>query len=214
MRIGFALIFSGLACGAAHAAIVVNGSFELGIGPPAIIKTLNPGVNGNDLTGWSVTVKNIDWYRRWTASDGNYSLDMVGSQGNGARLTQTLNLVAGRRYLLTFDQSANPGTLVSENPFTLDVLLNNVFAGSFAYVRTGAETEANMMWVARSLVFVAPANATALTFTNTAGAERGGAALDNVAVDPVPEPAAWTLLIAGFGLVGHALRRQRPTAPG
>jgi hypothetical protein len=28
----------------------------------------------------------------------------------------------------------------------------------------------------------------------------------------VPEPAAWTMMIAGFGLVGAAMRRKRPTA--
>jgi hypothetical protein len=34
---------------------------------------------------------------------------------------------------------------------------------------------------------------------------------DNVAVSaaPVPEPASWALMIAGFGLVGGALRRRR-----
>ena len=36
---------------------------------------------------------------------------------------------------------------------------------------------------------------------------------DNLAVAAVPEPAAWALMIGGFGLVGCALRRrQRPEA--
>jgi hypothetical protein len=31
--------------------------------------------------------------------------------------------------------------------------------------------------------------------------------------DPVPEPAAWLLLIAGFAATGAALRRSRPAVP-
>lgn len=39
-----------------------------------------------------------------------------------------------------------------------------------------------------------------------------GIGLDNIAFDlatPVPEPATWVLLIAGFGLIGGAMRRGR-----
>ncbi|MCS6986322.1 MAG: PEPxxWA-CTERM sorting domain-containing protein [Sphingomonadaceae bacterium] len=28
-------------------------------------------------------------------------------------------------------------------------------------------------------------------------------------INPIPEPAAWALMIAGFGLVGMAARRRR-----
>jgi len=31
----------------------------------------------------------------------------------------------------------------------------------------------------------------------------------HTALPPIPEPATWTLLIAGFGLVGAAARRRR-----
>lgn len=33
--------------------------------------------------------------------------------------------------------------------------------------------------------------------------------LDNIAVSAVPEPGAWALMIAGFGLMGAALRRRQ-----
>jgi hypothetical protein len=36
-----------------------------------------------------------------------------------------------------------------------------------------------------------------------------GPLLDNVVVTQVPEPATWAMLIAGFGLVGSAMRRRR-----
>ena len=41
-----------------------------------------------------------------------------------------------------------------------------------------------------------------LTFTYTPGTPTGG-------TDVVPEPAAWAMMIAGFGLVGASLRRRR-----
>ena len=38
--------------------------------------------------------------------------------------------------------------------------------------------------------------------------------LDNISVGgAVPEPATWVSLIAGFGLLGMALRRRRVTVP-
>ncbi|WP_372914702.1 cistern family PEP-CTERM protein [Sandarakinorhabdus sp.] len=40
--------------------------------------------------------------------------------------------------------------------------------------------------------------------TNDGGFDPGG--------DPVPEPASWAMLIAGFGLIGAAARRQRAVA--
>lgn len=42
-----------------------------------------------------------------------------------------------------------------------------------------------------------------------------GPLLDNVRISidpaPIPEPASWGLMIAGFGLAGVALRHRRPT---
>lgn len=35
----------------------------------------------------------------------------------------------------------------------------------------------------------------------------------NLGVSQAPEPASWLMMIAGFGLVGGAMRRQRRTAP-
>ena len=65
-------------------------------------------------------------------------------------------------------------------------------------------------------------SAGSFTFTGTGGATMlnvasGGlpnvdAIVDNISISgAVPEPAAWALMILGFGLVGGALRRARPS---
>ena len=45
----------------------------------------------------------------------------------------------------------------------------------------------------------------------TFGPQRLGAVIIGGAQAPVPEPATWAMLIMGFGLVGGAMRRRRPS---
>lgn len=47
-----------------------------------------------------------------------------------------------------------------------------------------------------------------LSFTGLSNEDRT-AFIDNVSLTAVPEPTAWAMLIAGFGLVGGAARRRR-----
>ena len=63
--------------------------------------------------------------------------------------------------------------------------------------------------------FVSDTAFTSVLFTG--GTQGGGAEtynLDNLAFGPggVPEPAAWAMLIGGFGVVGGAMRRRRTSA--
>lgn len=48
---------------------------------------------------------------------------------------------------------------------------------------------------------------TGLTFSSTGNSFE----IDNLAVGGVPEPAAWALMIGGFGMVGFKARRRRST---
>lgn len=50
--------------------------------------------------------------------------------------------------------------------------------------------------------------ATKLRFTSTERAFE----IDDIAGSAVPEPQTWALLLAGFGMVGHAVRRRRQLA--
>lgn len=33
--------------------------------------------------------------------------------------------------------------------------------------------------------------------------------IDNIAINPVPEPATWAMMLFGFGAVGYSMRRRR-----
>lgn len=56
-----------------------------------------------------------------------------------------------------------------------------------------------------------------MVFRNTGGngafqGERPRMQIDFLGVEPVPEPASWVMLVAGFGAVGATLRRRRTLA--
>lgn len=47
-----------------------------------------------------------------------------------------------------------------------------------------------------------------LTVEGTSGSNAAYSGVLNVSVSPVPEPAIWMMMIAGFGLVGTAMRKR------
>jgi choice-of-anchor C domain-containing protein len=212
-----AIVASAFLASAANAVIVVNGSFELGTNPGSTFVTPSVG-DSTTITGWTVSGNpggTIDYIGGlWAASNGSRSLDLTGNTGIGNGVSQTVALVAGDSYKLTFDQAANFGGGLGT--YTVEVLLNNVSAGSFNFVVNGNETLANLGWINQSLVFTAPTAATTLTFRSVApNLPFWGPTLDNVAIaanGAVPEPATWLMLVAGFGLVGVAARRRAAIA--
>jgi hypothetical protein len=68
-----------------------------------------------------------------------------------------------------------------------------------------------MLWAGQTFSFVADGASTTVSFASGNGGANCcfGAAIDNVGVTGVPEPAAWGLMILGFGAAGATLRRRR-----
>ena len=64
-----------------------------------------------------------------------------------------------------------------------------------------------------SISFHALTNGTISALIGTDSADNVGPLLDGVTITDVPEPAAWSLMIAGFGLLGATLRTRRRLAP-
>ena len=198
-----------LAAGSAGAAnLVVNGGFNVGGTLNSGFQTV--GVGNTAITGWTVLNGNVDWVTGyWQSSDGDgFSVDMDGNtQGS---IWQDINTVGGQTYTLSFDMSGNPDA----GPGT-DFLAVHA-GGPLAlanYTVTGANSRGNMNWSQRSYTFTAFSNVTTVGFQS---GNRNpccfGAAVDNVSVTAVPEPATWAMMILGFGAAGSMIRRRKAVA--
>ena len=184
----------------AGAASFTNGSFEVG---PAVgaFTTLNAG--DTSVSGWTVGGESIDYIGSyWNAQDGGRSVDLAGN-GPGS-VAQTFDTILNRHYTVTFWLAGN----TDGAPTTKSTVVS---AGgepvTFTFDTTG-DSIPGLDWKKYSYSFTATGTSTTLSF---AAGDPGfyGAALDNVSVLGVPEPASWALMIGGFGLVGAASRRRR-----
>lgn len=210
MRKAFILGGLALACaaGPAHAASIVNGSFESAtVNPGGGFVTL--GTGSTAITGWTVTGGSIDYIGGyWQAQDGQRSVDLAGS--SLGTLAQTFSTIANVTYEVTFWISKNPDGGAVVRTGTISAGANS---GLFTY--SASNSRANMNWVQDTFRFTATGSSTTLSFA--ANADAGccfGPALDNVGIAVVPEPASWALFILGFGAIGAALRRKAVRSTG
>lgn len=201
----------------AHAAnLLVNGSFEdltHFVDQGADTNSPNAG-DSTTLVGWTVFNDSVSWIGPTnpfgvtaSPSGGSYFLDLSGfHNGNpDGGVRQTIATVAGSTYLLTFDLGSSlfyglqDGVHVTAGGASADFLSTN----------SGQETN---LWETESLSFMATGSSTTISFLGNVGANYVG--LDNVSVTGatsagVPEPAAWALMLMGFGGLGAMLRRRR-----
>jgi hypothetical protein len=206
-----------LACaGSAQATnLLTNGSFE---------DTTHFTDQGNDthevfpgdsttMPGWTVFHEDISWIGPTnpfgvSATDGGYFLDLSGYHNGDPTggVQQTLATVAGATYVLTFDLNSSTfygiqdGVHVTAGGASADFLSTN----------NGFQTS---LWESETMSFVATGSSTTISFLGNAGQNDVG--LDNVvltggpAAGGAPEPAAWALILLGFGGMGAALRQAR-----
>lgn len=206
-----AILAVGLWSGSAGAAIVNNGSFELGTnGPGAGGYATIPG-SSSAITGWSVVGGSIDWINGyWQASNGTHSVDLNGNAVG--EIQQSITTVVGQAYRLTFDLSANPDHLDAHPDSRALLAAAGAISGVFTYNFDAPPNDKNNMnWAASySLDFTATSTSTLLSFTSAAPQNCCyGPALDNVAVTAVPEASTWGMMILGFAGVGFMAYRRR-----
>lgn len=197
-----ALLALAITSPAFSATLITNGSFELG-NTSGAFSTASAG--STDITGWTVDAGSVDYISSyWAASDGVRSIDIAGS-AIGA-LSQSFATTAGKSYLVSFDLSSNPDLSA---PRDLHVSIDGGAPSIFTHPGATGKDAAGMNWTSQSFTFLAAGPTSTITFT-TNGTAQGffGPALDNVVAAVVPEPAAWALMLAGFGLVGGAMRRR------
>jgi choice-of-anchor C domain-containing protein len=189
--------------GSASAELINNGHFKNGSTPAPGGFVDSVGVGSNLIPGWDVLAGNVDWITGyWAGSDGDgYSIDLNGREPG--KIGQTISTINGMTYSLSFDIAANPDF---GGPRVAIVGANGNVIGSETF-NLGLHDP--VVWSRRYLTFTADSNSTLITFeSGTKDNCCYGAAIDNVSVG-VPEPAAWALMIVGFGGVGATLRRRR-----
>ena len=176
---------------AAQTSLVANGDFE----SPVVSGTFEnfpwPGFDS-----WRVEPRapdgdwaSIDIVRGlWPAASGAQSLDLNGSYGDGAAMTQTLATSAGVTYTLSFAFAGNPDPAEScaTSPVvkSMEVLWGGTSVGVFTFDTTGRSL-ADPGWQTISVPVTAAQATTTLGFTSLVyGA--CGPVLDAVAVTPAP----------------------------
>jgi hypothetical protein len=164
--------------------------------------------------------------------DGTFAASIIGISSNtpsidlGSVLTNTNFTVVGSA---TGDLNGSTGTFLTVTPFTATdgsaysfTSTKGNFTGTLSDVLSAGPVS-NRVLTAYALGTFTPAGTFAsfaagpasLTFSftqnNANGAISGGFTMSTppVAAPGVPEPAAWAMLIAGFGLTGAAMRRRR-----
>jgi choice-of-anchor C domain-containing protein len=212
-----------LCAAAANAAPFQNGSFESG--PPNPCNTFNVPAGSTIITGWTVSVGNIDWESApacgWQPSDGSNSLDLVGANAGGiGGIQQTFDTVPGVTYQALFDLAGNYGAAPAIKP--LAVTINGVTT-NFTFDTTG-RSGLNMGWTQKVITFTATGPSSTINFVSdvsgAGGTLNAGAALDNVRIAPlgvaggaVAVPIDWAhlaaaLLLTFAGAVVFARRRR------
>jgi|KBSSwiStaDraftv2_1062776.scaffolds.fasta_scaffold118909_2 hypothetical protein len=165
--------------------------------------------------GWDV-LPHIEY---WTATDGpgievqNHVAGSPQSGPNHVELDSHANstmsrLIDAGKYTLTFYYSGRPGVGADSNG--IDVLLN----GSSIFHISDGNSTGDTIWSKQTVSFSAK-DYDMLSFAATGKNDSYGGYIDTVnlnGVGGVPEPASWAMLMAGFGIVGSAMRRRNPRA--
>jgi len=140
----------------------------------------------------------------------------------GGVLAQSFTTVAGQSYLVGFDAAAF-GVAGTQ---TLSVQINDLAHMTLTSLQTVTVDSLNDLDAAFtqfSFGFTATGGLAEIRFENiSAVTDDIDAALDNVVISPragideispVPEPATWLMLLAGYSCLALSLRRQRPSHP-
>lgn len=151
-------------------------------------------------------------YEGWTGGQNGLEIqynNVAGLAYSGANLVELdtnanssiSRLIQAGDYVLSFYYSDRPSVSAASNG--IDVLLGNSTLYSVAGGLGGAQTN----WTQKTVSFSIDAPTT-LSFAATGISDSFGGYLDDIRLQAVPEPGTWAMMIAGFGIIGGAMRRR------
>lgn len=221
----FALFLAGAVLAAAPASaanLLTNGSFEDGFNgwmvggvsddgfPPVVIPyNSNAGYPGGAF-GEAIPADDATGNPGFDAVGGNAAY-FVADQARPQTLTQMVDIVEGTSYTFGFDAYVplNGANNFNDAAFSATV-------GGFTFANFLASETPVQDWIHFSSEGVANLTGTVdFIFTyNSFGIPAKDFVIDRVYFAPtadvgIPEPATWAMMIAGFGLVGGAMRRRK-----
>jgi PEP-CTERM motif len=211
LAIAFAATLAAAAPLAAHANLIVNGSFEAEVQAGASWTVL-AGLSGwqadassgvelrNAVAGLAHDGANFIELDTNPGSFGNASFDDTTNSG----ISQTVGTQAGASYELTWFYSPRSGVAASSND--IQVYWN----GALLTTSSGSgEGQPGNAWNEYSFTVTGTGSDT-LRFAAGGTADRLGGSLDSVSLvaAPVPEPGTTALLLAGLAAIGFVARRR------
>lgn len=197
-----AIVFGALAItGTAQAAIVADGGFETQGAATGGTCSLSPTSNcaaGAWSGGGSHAGINYNDGQNFAGNtpDGSYYAFLQSLNGSTSSIFQDVTVTAGK-YMVSWLAG---GRTNFSGPVNYNVSL-----GSQIY--SGGLTQAQPFTATSAIVTLA-AGTYALTFSAHTNSGDNSALIDKVSIAAVPEPAAWGLMIAGFGMIGATMRRR------
>jgi hypothetical protein len=208
---------------------VTNGDFEAGntgfTSEYSYVGATGPTALYGQST-YTVGTNSADYHNLWASvlghgGSGNFLIANGVADGNAAAFNvfsqQLTGLTVGQTYLFSAwatNVCCNANfTGANGSPFLVSVNGSQPLPNSILIASTTVDTSQTGVWTQFSGSFVATAASMNLSIYNsTPEASGNDFGLDDISVVAVPEPAAWGMMIGGFGLAGMAMRRRVRTA--
>lgn len=224
--VGLFAAAAALSGGATAANLVVNGDFEAGNSGFSSQYVYQPGGNGTEGE-YTVRSNPFPWNSNFiSAGDhttGSGQMMVINGSPNAGDIvwqSSVVNLAQNTNYFFeafVMNVCCSSGGVINPPILTFSVSFDG---GPKVDLNTAFTPNVNGVWTGLSNSFNSGGALTAQLYLINANTIRAGNdfAIDDINLDTksivigVPEPESWALMIAGFGLLGGALRSRRVKA--